>query len=848
MSRTIILRRPSQHEGQSAVDVVAVTFQGFAYKEEVELRFVEIDRDQGREQIIGSLRGTIEPTFQNRRIWRKGMPREQTFVPFPPIVSHAKTEARLAFSFRLATNVGDSSSVASEPIEIEFDVPSDRHDRYEGDHWEIKVEASSYLSNALIESAILPMARVRRGLPSSKATYRWHAGNQLRFYNDASTDASGSVGAFADLSKAISQARHLILIAGWSFHAHVRLSRGKQADVKETIGYQLIQAARSNPDMVVAILTWNHTPVAADDYNNDHGESMLKSFGIKLPSNLHWRAGGRSDLYYSHHQKFVVCDCPAPWSDGRRGLKAFFGGLDISKGRFDWPDHPIFPQDPGADRFLDYLPMDYAHIPTKDKFHDWAGEFGKKGPRQPWHDVHAQLIGPTAWDVMREFIGRWITDGDEYWEGDGDTEVLAAILGKFLSLFDKKDFVQQWESHPGPWAGQVYRSILKKMWKAPGGINGTLLRGNKVVKEALKKIDHNFSDNKITTPVKNKLTEEFKMSVKGGYEKSIQEAYLRAIAQAEHFIYIETQYFIGSGDLWHRKSIKNKVPEALIRRIYQRISDDAPFHVYIVIPMYPNSGSPDSKQRVPQREFQWKTINAIAYYLNEKLRKMSSKKSWTDYLSVYFLAQWHDRQGRILTKGGREHRVQANQRYMIYVHSKLMIVDDRYVILGSGNLNERSLAGDRDTEICIGLWPATPSFAQRKFTHDEDCMQEVQRFRGALWQEHLLSDLPTNWRDAGSDACVKAVQKAAKKNYLKFRRGEGEGNQEGHLAMFPMDRVPGTLFDGMAWSGPKVPGNTALIPDHPEKMKEMTLWAWRPVWGRYSGLKKEIIHELELAE
>ena len=34
-----------------------------------------------------------------------------------------------------------------------------------------------------------------------------------------------------------------------------------------------------------------------------------------------------------------------------------------------------------------------------------------------------------------------------------------------------------------------------------------------------------------------------------------------------------------------------------------------------------------------------------------------------------------------------------------YIHSKLMIVDDRRVVLGSANLNDRSQLGDRDSEI-----------------------------------------------------------------------------------------------------------------------------------------------------
>ena len=38
---------------------------------------------------------------------------------------------------------------------------------------------------------------------------------------------------------------------------------------------------------------------------------------------------------------------------------------------------------------------------------------------------------------------------------------------------------------------------------------------------------------------------------------------------------------------------------------------------------------------------------------------------------------------------------------MIYVHSKLMIVDDRICLIGSANINDRSLCGDRDSELAV---------------------------------------------------------------------------------------------------------------------------------------------------
>ena len=37
--------------------------------------------------------------------------------------------------------------------------------------------------------------------------------------------------------------------------------------------------------------------------------------------------------------------------------------------------------------------------------------------------------------------------------------------------------------------------------------------------------------------------------------------------------------------------------------------------------------------------------------------------------------------------------------YQVYVHSKIMIVDDRVALIGSANINDRSLLGSRDSEV-----------------------------------------------------------------------------------------------------------------------------------------------------
>lgn len=37
---------------------------------------------------------------------------------------------------------------------------------------------------------------------------------------------------------------------------------------------------------------------------------------------------------------------------------------------------------------------------------------------------------------------------------------------------------------------------------------------------------------------------------------------------------------------------------------------------------------------------------------------------------------------------------------IIYVHSKSMIIDDEITLVGSANINDRSLLGTRDSEVC----------------------------------------------------------------------------------------------------------------------------------------------------
>ena len=50
---------------------------------------------------------------------------------------------------------------------------------------------------------------------------------------------------------------------------------------------------------------------------------------------------------------------------------------------------------------------------------------------------------------------------------------------------------------------------------------------------------------------------------------------------------------------------------------------------------------------------------------------------------------------------------------MIYIHSKGIIADDEYVILGSANINQRSMDGTRDTEIAMGAYQPNHTLARK---------------------------------------------------------------------------------------------------------------------------------------
>uniref|UniRef100_A0A7N1A2T8 Phospholipase n=1 Tax=Kalanchoe fedtschenkoi TaxID=63787 RepID=A0A7N1A2T8_KALFE len=209
-------------------------------------------------------------------------------------------------------------------------------------------------------------------------------------------------------------------------------------------------------------------------------------------------------------------------------------------------------------------------------------------------------------------------------------------------------------------------------------------------------------------------------------EDSIHSAYCSLIEKAEHFVYIENQFFISglSGD----DIIRNRVLEALYRRIMRAYNEKKCFRVIIVIPLLPGfQGGLDDGGAASVRaimHWQYRTISRGQNSILHNLHDLLGPKTH-DYISFYGLRAY----GKLFDGGP----VACSQ---VYVHSKIMIVDDTSVLIGSANINDRSLLGSRDSEI--GVLIEDKEFVGSSMGGNQwQAGKFSLSLRLSLWSEHL---------------------------------------------------------------------------------------------------------------
>ncbi|KAM9604590.1 phospholipase D1 isoform 4-T7 [Trichechus inunguis] len=191
------------------------------------------------------------------------------------------------------------------------------------------------------------------------------------------------------------------------------------------------------------------------------------------------------------------------------------------------------------------------------------------------------------------------------------------------------------------------------------------------------------------------------------HEESIHTAYVNVIENSKHYIYIENQFFISCAD---DKVVFNRIGDAIARRILK------------------------AHRTMCRGE------NSIVGQLKAKIGNQ-----WINYISFCGLRTHAELEGNLVTE-------------LIYVHSKLLIADDNTVIIGSANINDRSMLGKRDSEIAV-IVQDTETVPSVMDGEEYQAGQFAQGLRLQCFRVVLgyLSDLNEGIQDPVSDKFFKEV-------------------------------------------------------------------------------------------
>nr|CAB3445344.1 unnamed protein product [Digitaria exilis]CAB3445348.1 unnamed protein product [Digitaria exilis]CAB3448606.1 unnamed protein product [Digitaria exilis] len=671
-------------------------------------------------------------------------------------------------------------------------------------------------------------------------------GCDVRLYQDADVAAAGGEDAgvpgvfqpgrcWEDMCLAVLGAQHLVYVAGWSVDTRVRLLRqamspemeAKAAEVWELGGVKVENMSlgellkyKSQEGVRVLLLVWDDKTshdtffVKTRGVMRTHDEDTKRFFrdssvicmlSPRYPSN---KLGIVVGTLYTHHQKCVLVDTPA--SETTRRVTAFLGGLDLCAGRYDTPSHTLF-------HGLHTVFHGDVYNPTFP-----GDDAANKGPRQPWHDMHCRLDGPAAYDVLENFEQRWRKTKklhmrevfsfrnknkktrwkeDDLLKLDRISWILSPTKPPPLSDTaaggneddDEQVALQVLPEHdPERWHAQIFRSVD----------GGSLKRFPRPWDKEQMMRHHLMCDKNLTV------------------EQSIHTAYVSAIRSAERFVYVENQYFIGSSYAWPsygHPGAANLVPMEIALKVAAKIRAGEAFAAYVVIPMWPE-GDPRSAPAQEILFWQYQTMEMMYKIVAAAINDGAHPQQ---FLNFYCLGNRETPPEAVAAGDGDDDMTSApaaarrNGRFMVYVHSKGMIVDDEYVIVGSANINQRSLAGSRDTEIAVGAYQPEHHLAGGK----------VFGYRMSLWEEHLGRETMARWpevvRRPELRECVGLVNGVARENWERYTAAEGRGGaMKGHLMRYPVvvgvDGSVGPLqgYETFPDVGGRVLGSPNNLPDY----------------------------------
>jgi len=344
----------------------------------------------------------------------------------------------------------------------------------------------------------------------------------------------------------------------------------------------------------------------------------------------------KNQFFFAHHEKICIVDHTV----------AFVGGIDLCFGRWDTPQHSVCDDKPTGFEPSDE-PKDADHCqlwPGKDYSNPRVQDFYQLS--EPYAEMYDRSKTPRMpWhDISMQVVGQPARDLTRH-------------------------FVQRWNyvlrgrkpTRPTPF-------LLPPPDYVPADLEVLGLTGTCEVQ--ILRSASNWSLGLEET------------------EHSIMNAYCKMIEESEHFVYIENQFFITSCETMNVK-IVNKIGDALVERAARASNNGESWRCVIVIPLMPGFqntvDAPDGTSVRLIMQCQFRSICRGEGSIFGRLRSEGIEPE--DYISFYSLRSW----GKI---GPRKMLVTEQ----LYIHAKVIIVDDRIALIGSANINERSMLGIRDSE------------------------------------------------------------------------------------------------------------------------------------------------------
>lgn len=222
--------------------------------------------------------------------------------------------------------------------------------------------------------------------------------------------------------------------------------------------------------------------------------------------------------------------------------------------------------------------------------------------------------------------------------------------------------------------------------------------------------------------------------------REIRSLYIDAIRSAESLIYIENQYFSSYA-----------VYRALIRRMKARKRPK--LNIVMILPLR----TPTLIERV--------SVGLAQAKLLRTLKKVAKRRGHS--LGIYYPA------GLRPNGGGKD--------VPVFVHSKLMIVDDRFITVGSANTNNRSMGFDTELNVA---WEADGK--------DGGLAETITRARVDLLAEHVgMNGRADRVMLARAGGLVDYLNTMADRPFtrLKKRRMDPLSKLSGWLKWLRLDRI-----------------------------------------------------------